>query len=104
MSPQEAINLIRKAGGVPVLAHPYTLDDDGLIPQFIEYGIMGLEVYYPEHTQSMVNFYLRQAKKYNLLITGGSDCHGNAKPEVKIGSVKIEYALVEKMKAAKEKL
>ena len=104
MSPQEAISLIRKAGGVAVLAHPYTLDDDGLIPQFIEYGIMGLEVYYPEHTQSMVNFYLGLAKKYNLLITGGSDCHGNAKPEVKMGSVKIEYALVEKMKAAKEKL
>ena len=61
---------------------------------------MGLEVYYPEHTQGMVNFYLGLAKKYNLLVTGGSDCHGKAKPEAKIGSIKIPYILVEKLKEA----
>ena len=40
----------------------------------------------------------------NLLVTGGSDCHGAAKPEVKLGSVKIPYELVEKLKEAKSKL
>jgi hypothetical protein len=103
-SPLEAISLIKKVGGIAVLAHPYTLRNDELIPQFIDYGLMGLEVYYPEHTQGMINFYLNLAKSYNLLITGGSDCHGDAKPEVKIGSVKIPYDLVEKLKAAKEKV
>jgi predicted metal-dependent phosphoesterase TrpH len=104
MSPQEAISLIKRSGGIPVLAHPYSLNSDELIPLFVEYGIMGLEVHYPEHSQSMVNFYLGLAKRYNLLVTGGSDCHGEAKPEIRIGSIKIPYELVEKLKAAKESL
>lgn len=100
----EGIKLIKDVGGIPVLAHPYSVGRDDVIAEFIDYGLMGLEVYYPEHTQAMINFYLNLAKKYNLLITGGSDCHGNAKPEVKIGSVKIPYDLVEKLKTAKENL
>jgi predicted metal-dependent phosphoesterase TrpH len=101
-SPNDAIKLIKDAGGIPVLAHPYTIHNDDIILQFIDYGLMGLEVYYPGHSQSMVNFYLNLAKKCNLLITGGSDCHGNAKPEAKIGSVKVPYELVEKLKEAKK--
>ncbi len=97
-SPAEAIKLIRDSGGVPVLAHPYILNNDNLIPSFINYGLRGLEVYYPEHTQGMINAYLTMASKYNLLVTGGSDCHGAAKPEVRIGSIKIPYELVEKLK------
>ena len=103
-SPAEAIKLIKDVGGVPVLAHPCTLNNDELIPKFVDYGIMGLEVYYPEHSQSMINFYLSLCEKYNLLVTGGSDCHGSAKPEVRIGSIKIPYELVEKLKEAKSKL
>lgn len=103
-SPDEAIKLIKDTGGIPVLAHPYSLNNDELIPKFIDYGIMGLEVYYPGHSQSTINFYLSLARANNLLVTGGSDCHGNAKPEIKIGSIKIPYALVEKLKEAKDKL
>lgn len=103
-SPYEAIKLIKDTGGIPVLAHPYTLNRDDLITQFIDYGLMGLEVYYPSANQGMVNFYLGLSQKYNLLVTGGSDCHGGAKPEAKIGSVKIPYDLVEKLKQAKEKV
>lgn len=100
-SPDEAIKLIKDAGGISVLAHPYSLNNDDFIIKFIDYGLMGLEVYYPEHSQSMINFYKNLATKHNLLITGGSDCHGKAKPEIKIGSIKIPYDLVEKMKEAK---
>jgi 3',5'-nucleoside bisphosphate phosphatase len=103
-SPAEAIQLIKQVGGIPVLAHPYTLNNDELINRFIKEGIMGLEVHYPEHSQSMVNFYLDIAKKFNLLVTGGSDCHGTAKPDVKIGCVKVPYELVEKLKAVKENI
>lgn len=103
LSPQEAIKLIKDTGGIAVLAHPYTINREDLIPRIIRYGIMGLEAYYPEHSPQMVNAYLDLAKEYNLLVTGGSDCHGSAKPQVKIGSVKIPYELVEKLKAAKEK-
>ena len=103
-SPSEAIKLIKDAGGISVLAHPYTIHNDELIIKFIGEGLMGLEVYYPEHSQSMVNFYKNLALKHNLLITGGSDCHGSAKPDVRIGSVKVSYELVEKMKAVKFRL
>lgn len=103
-TPKEAIKLILGVGGVPVLAHPYTVHNDDLIPEFVSYGLMGLEIYYPEHSQAMVNFYLGLAKKYNLLATGGSDCHGEAKPEIKVGSIKIPYSLVEKIKEAQEKI
>lgn len=100
-SPKEAIKLIKEAGGIPVLAHPYSVNNDEIIYRFIEDGLMGLEVYYPEHSQSVINFYLDLAKRHNLLVTGGSDCHGSAKPNVKIGLSKIPYELVERLKAAK---
>jgi predicted metal-dependent phosphoesterase TrpH len=80
------------------------LGNDDLIPGLVASGIAGLEVYYPEHTQSMINFYLGLSKKYSLLVTGGSDCHGTAKPEIRVGSIKIPYELVERLKEAKAKL
>ncbi|MFA5089819.1 MAG: PHP domain-containing protein [Candidatus Omnitrophota bacterium] len=101
LPPEKAVELIKKAGGIPVLAHPYSLGGDELLFKFIGYGIMGLEVYYPEHTSSMVRHYLAVTDKFNLLATGGSDCHGQAKPEVRIGSLKIPYSLVERIKEAK---
>jgi predicted metal-dependent phosphoesterase TrpH len=101
LTPYEAINLIKDIRGIPVLAHPYSLRKDELIPVLVDYGLVGLEVYYCEHTDSMVKFYSNLAQKYNLLVTGGSDCHGTAKPEVKIGSVKIPYELVERLKETK---
>jgi hypothetical protein len=103
-SVSEAIRLVRDAGGISVLAHPYSINNDDFIREFIDDGVMGIEVYYPEHSQSMINFYLDLARRHNLLITGGSDCHGDAKPEVRIGSIKIPYELVEKLKAAKDRL
>lgn len=103
-SPQQAIELIRGAGGISVLAHPYLMNNDELVSKFAALGLMGLEVYYPEHTRSLVNHYLAIARKYNLLVTGGSDYHGDAKPNVKLGCLKVDYELVEKLKAAKAKL
>jgi len=103
-SPKDAIDFIKAAGGVSVLAHPYILNNDQLIYEFIKLGLGGLEAYYPEHSQGTTNFYLEIAKKHNLVVTGGSDCHGAAKPEVRIGSMKISYDLVEKLKKAKEEL
>jgi len=102
--PEKAIKLIRDSGGIPVLAHPYVIRNDDLLHELIKKGLMGLEVYYPEHSQSMINFYLNLAKENGLLVTGGSDCHGTAKPEVKIGLIKIPYDLVDKLREAKDKL
>ena len=100
-TPSEAIALIKQAGGVAVIAHPYMLHNDALIPEFAGYGLQGIEVYYPEHSQSMINFYLDLAKKLNLLVTGGSDFHGAVKPDVKLGMIKIPWELVEKLRQEK---
>lgn len=102
LSVPEAIKLIHAAGGVAVLAHPYMLHNDALIAEFACYGLEGIEVYYPEHSQSMVNFYLDLAKKFNLLVTGGTDFHGSAKPQIKLGMIKIPLELVEKLRLAKK--
>jgi len=104
LSPAEAIKLIKDTGGIPVLAHPYSLNNDMLIPELVKCGLMGLEVYYPEHSQSMINFYSDLSVKFNLLVTGGSDFHGGVKPEVKMGVMKIPYELVERLKEAKANL
>jgi predicted metal-dependent phosphoesterase TrpH len=98
LSPLEAINLIKGAGGVAVLAHPYMLHNEELISELAASGLQGIEVYYPEHSQSMVNFYLDLAKRLNLLVTGGSDFHGSVKPEIKLGVIKIPIELVEKIR------
>jgi len=101
-SPAEAIKLIRDAGGVAVLAHPFMLHNDALITEFVQCGLQGLEVYYPEHSQSLVNFYLDLAKQLNLLVTGGSDFHGSAKPNIALGAIKIPWELVEQLRQAKK--
>lgn len=102
--PADAISLIRSVGGIPVLAHPYLFGRDEFIPLLVEKGLMGLEVYYTEHSQSQINYYRGLAEKYRLLITGGSDFHGGAKQNIRVGEAKIPYELVEKLKDAKQKL
>ena len=102
LTPADAINLITGAGGIPVLAHPYSLNNDELIGVLAKHGLRGLEVYYPEHSQSMINAYLRMAAEYGLLATGGSDYHGAAKPELVLGDFTVPYELVQKLKDAKK--
>lgn len=104
LSPEEAIKLIKESGGIPVLAHPYTIKSDTLLLDIIKEGIMGLEAYYPEHSQAVTNFFLNLARENNLLVTGGSDFHGSGKPNVKMGCLKIYYELVDKLKEARGKL
>lgn len=101
LTPQDAIKLILEIKGIPVLAHPYNSGCDELITGFVKAGLKGLEVYYPEYPDSVVNYYSQLANKHGLLMTGGSDCHGTAKPDVNVGKVSIPYELVEKLKGIK---
>lgn len=88
---KECINLILNSGGIPVLAHPKTLelsDKDLLIllKEMINFGLKGIEVYHSSHTPEEIKYYLEIANKYNLLISGGSDYHGKiVKPDVELG-------------------
>ena len=76
LTAEGAIKMIIRSGGIAVLAHPYILRCDELIPSFVDAGLRGLEVFYPEHSASVREHYLQLAKKHTLLVTGGSDCHG----------------------------
>lgn len=101
LEPSEAIDIILKAGGIPVLAHPAGTMVDELIPQLIKSGLMGLEAYDAINPTAVVNYYISLARKYDLLITGGSDCHGKVKGEIRLGRLKAPYEIVEKLKEAK---
>ncbi len=77
LAPREAINLLHRAGGVAVLAHPGLTRCDYLIPRLVDDGLQGLEVYYPAHSQEMVWHYEKLCRRYHLVATGGSDYHGS---------------------------
>ena len=89
---REAIKIILDAGGLPVLAHPYLLKlgkgvvFEELIGELKAMGLKGIEIYYPEHPPESVRFYNQIARDLNLIITGGTDFHGDIKPEIKLGS------------------
>lgn len=91
-SPDEGIRIIREAGGVAVLAHPYILQlhDDALeklIQKLCTLGLQGIEAYYSLHTPSQTKTYLRLANMYHLICTCGSDFHGaSVKPDIEIGT------------------
>lgn len=103
--PKEAIDIIKKVGGVTVLAHPKTINIqyrtiEDIIDMLVSNGIQGLEVFHSDHTKREAGDFKKLAERFGLLITGGSDCHGLAKKEVLIGRVKVPYELVEKLRAA----
>ncbi|MEG2542650.1 MAG: PHP domain-containing protein [Christensenellaceae bacterium] len=79
LTPKQTIDLILNAGGVPVLAHPKFIRTDSLfntVKEMKDMGIMGIEAYYPAHTDTDISKYLNIAKELDLLVTAGSDYHG----------------------------
>ncbi|MCL6451172.1 MAG: PHP domain-containing protein [Acetobacteraceae bacterium] len=105
VTPQQAVEQILDARGVPVLAHPGLVARDELVVELVEVGLKGLEVYHPDHKPADVRRYLELAQRLGLLVTGGSDCHGPAagRPAL-LGSVRIPYVLLEKLKEARVRL
>jgi len=97
---KQAIQICKDSGGLTFLAHPVTIKNQDAVTDIIKAGIDGIEAFYPIHRQSMVNRYLGLAKKYNLLVSGGSDAHGTYKDYVQIGKMKVAYSCVEKIKEA----
>ena len=108
ISPENAISLIKRAGGIPVLAHPlvYHIPEaqlDALIQRLKDAGLMGLEVFYSANTGFDEGIVRRYANKYDLVMTGGSDFHGANKPQISMGTgrgnLKIPYSVLEKLKS-----
>jgi predicted metal-dependent phosphoesterase TrpH len=75
-TPVEAVRIIRRARGVPVLAHPGLANRDELIPGLVEAGLGGIEVFYPEHSPAQTTAYREMCTRLGLIATGGSDFHG----------------------------
>jgi 3',5'-nucleoside bisphosphate phosphatase len=98
ISAMDAIELIHQAGGLAVLAHPGLSRADQAIPQIIKGGLDGLECFHTKHSTYMTEHYVQLCEQRGLLVTGGSDCHGLNHGRPLIGTIRIPYSLVDKMK------
>lgn len=106
-TPKDAIEGILKAGGIPVLAHPILYkfpkeELETLVRELVSYGLRGIETIYSTYSENDEAYIRAVAKRFNLLITGGSDFHGAPKPLIKIGvgkgNLRIPYEILEKLR------
>jgi predicted metal-dependent phosphoesterase TrpH len=101
----EAIERIQAAGGVSSLAHPVRLgkrdhaEEEELIGSFVALGLDCIEAYHSDHERGDVQRYLGYADKYGIRVTGGSDFHGDNKPNVKLGQANVPSELLMALKA-----
>ena len=103
----DAIGAINAAGGIAVLAHPYLNDFKGqdvfepFLQSLISMGLGGIEAIYPDHPETATTEYCRLARKYDLLITGGTDFHGEVTPGTRMGagegSFHVPYSIYENL-------
>jgi predicted metal-dependent phosphoesterase TrpH len=100
----QAIEVIRAAGGVPILAHPSETrlngnDLDRFVRQLVDHGLAGMETHYTGYSHSQTKRYSQLAEKYGLVQSGGSDFHGEIKPRIALGrglgKLNVPVALLE---------
>jgi transcription antitermination factor NusB len=92
LTPAEAVALARSAGGCAVLCHPgLLLGVEEHLPGLVESGLDGIEVHYPMHSDRDEKALLDMAREYGLAVTGGSDFHGAAKPDIHIGQEFVSF-------------
>lgn len=102
MSPRDVFELIEQAGGVPVLAHPGATKVDERIAEFVRSGLKGIEAYHPEHGLVGERYYKKLARKYGLVITGGSDFHAGDHPKSEIGSCHVPDSVLHPLRGHPE--
>lgn len=107
LSPRDGIECIRSAGGVAVLAHPFTLGLKFgklrvLVGELSGYGLQGIEVIYSLHNDKLRSQYMSLVEEFNLVATGGSDFHGDMNPSIRIGrgfgNVKVDDSVLERLR------
>ena len=108
LKPVDAIETIHRSNGVAVLAHPFSLKCEtrgelvGIVDELVAAGLDGLECYYSEHSKEFTRELIGIARQRGLVVTGGTDYHGKAKPFIKLGSgkggLKIPYECVHQLK------
>lgn len=113
VTPQQAVSLILQAGGLPILAHPilYRMSDarlETLVSLLKDAGLMGIEAVYSTYNASEERQIRRLAAKYHLLISGGSDFHGENKPKLDLGvgygKLFLPESILDEIKASLKKL
>jgi len=104
---EAAIDVVHRAGGLALLAHPISLGYDNY-PRFGEeilklqaLGLDGIEAYYPSHDRYFTQWLLDFAAQHDLAVSGGSDFHGQAKPDIKpgvgFGNMNIPFSVYEEL-------
>lgn len=113
VTPAQAVELILKAGGIPILAHPilYRMSDkrlDKLVSELTDVGLIGIEAIYSTYSTSEERQIRSLAQKYGLLVSGGSDFHGSNKPGLDLGvgygKLYVHDSVLEEIKAYKNGL
>lgn len=90
LDPEKAIGMIREAGGLAFVAHPFTwIDDEAKLEQelrqYQRLGLSGIEAYHSDHDNEQIVAMLRIANKLGLMVSGGTDFHGSIKPLIRLG-------------------
>jgi predicted metal-dependent phosphoesterase TrpH len=105
LTPVEAVRVIRRAHGVPVLAHPGLANRDAMIPELVEAGLAGIETFYPEHSAGQIEAYRRLCAQHGLVATGGSDYHGpNTSRATTVGTPHVPLEVWEQLRQRAQKL
>ena len=107
----ESVQKIHEAGGLAIVAHPFNTfyKNDEMLKMLLDAGVDGIEAYSNYHTPDQNVYYEKLAKEYHLLITCGSDFHGEKKPSIQMGEYGLDKdgslwleQFKEKLKAASE--
>ena len=104
--PEEAVRMIRGAGGAPVLAHPYSTGNiSGILERLVPAGLAGMEVWYGEYSDDRRHELREYAVDAGLIPTGGSDFHGpNFKPGRDLGGPPVPWETIERLHDASESI
>jgi 3',5'-nucleoside bisphosphate phosphatase len=87
---EDAVNLIRAAGGLTSIAHPTLYPDhERLVPRLLDLGIDGIEVLHPDASPAERERYTHLARFRGVLATGGSDDHGTVKTAETLGTIRV---------------
>lgn len=98
-SPKEVLEIIKKAGGVAVLAHPGVVSTELMISEYSSEGLVGLEVYHPDHSKTQIKYFEGLAQQYGLIATGGSDFHAKSSTRgAVIGSCAVSMNVVNRLR------
>ena len=113
LPPADALAVLLRAGGVPALAHPFTLDLARpalrrYVGELRDVGLQGIEVFYSEHSSEQITEYLALAREFDLAVTGGSDFHGEMNPKIELGtgfgSLRVADELADALRARARRL